>query len=304
MKERILIVDDEASVRQLLGKVLNQCGYDCTFASDAEEARECLKRQDVDLLLCDIVMPGESGLELMQHVSAAYPDTAIIMVTAIDDQKTAQDALEFGVYGYIIKPFDQNQILISVTNALRRRKLESKERSYREELERSVRERTAELLKINETLRSREAELHHQTLELKELNSALRVLLNKRDEEKAELEETVLSNMKKAIEPYVERLKKSGLNRKQMSYLSILESNLNDIVSPLIKALSSTYLNLTPTEIEVANLIRAGRRTKEIAEILNLSKNTILSHRYKIRSKLGLKRKKLNLQSYLQTLSK
>ena len=304
MKERILIVDDEASVRQLLGKVLDQCGYDCAQASDAAEARECLNQQDVDLLLCDIVMPGESGLELMQHVSAAYPDTAIIMVTAIDDQKTAQDALEFGVYGYIIKPFDQNQILISVTNALRRRKLESKERSYREELERSVRERTAELLKINETLRSREAELHHQTLELKELNSALRVLLNKRDEEKAELEETVLSNMKKAIEPYVERLKKSGLNRKQMSYLSILESNLNDIVSPLIKALSSTYLNLTPTEIEVANLIRAGRRTKEIAEILNLSKNTILSHRYKIRSKLGLKRKKLNLQSYLQTLSK
>ena len=304
MRERILIVDDEASVRQLLGKVLNQCGYDCTLASDAQEARKCLKRQDVDLLLCDIVMPGESGLELMQHVSAAYPDTAIIMVTAIDDQKTAQDALEFGVYGYIIKPFDQNQILISVTNALRRRKLESKERSYREELERAVRERTAELLTINETLRLREAELHNQTIELKELNSALRVLLKKRDEEKAELEETVLSNVKKTIEPYVERLKKSGLNRNQVSYLSILESNLKNIVTPLIKALSSTYLALTPAEIEVASLIRAGRRTKEIAEILNLSKNTILSHRYKIRSKLGLKRKKLNLQSYLQTLSK
>ena len=304
MRDRILIVDDETSVRQLLGKVLNQCGYDCALASDAEEARDCLKRQDVDLLLCDIVMPGESGLELMQYVSVAYPDTAIIMVTAIDDEKTANDALGFGVYGYIIKPFHQNQILVGVANALRRRKLESKERSYREKLEEAVGERTAELRGINKTLRLRESELHHQTIELKELNSALKVLLKKRDEEKAELEETVLTNVKKTIEPYVQRLRISGLNRKQMSYLSILESNLNDIVSPLIKAMSSTYLNLTPTEIEVSNLIKAGRRTKEIAEILNLSKNTIISHRYKIRSKLGLKRKKLNLQSYLQTLSK
>ena len=93
-----------------------------------------------------------------------------------------------------------------------------------------------------------------QTNELKDVNSALRVLLRKRDEDKAELEESVLSNVKEVIEPYLERLKQSGLNSKQMNNLNILESNLNDIVSPLVRELSSKYLDFTPMQIQVANL--------------------------------------------------
>ena len=86
-------------------------------------------------------------------------------------------------------------------------------------------------------------------------------------------------------------------------FLEILESNLNDIVSPFLKKLSSQYLNLTPTEIQVANLIREGKSTKEIAEVLTISERAIEFHRNNIRDKLGLKKEKANLRSYLLSLS-
>ncbi|MFH1350018.1 MAG: response regulator [Pseudomonadota bacterium] len=299
---KILIVDDEESVRRLIKRLLERNGYACIPAPSAAEARVCLRDQDFDLLLCDIMMPGESGIDFIRHVRAEYPDTAIIMVTAIEDPQTAKTALEIGIYGYIIKPFDENQILISVANALRRRELEMKERSHRKDLEKAVRQRTAELLKTNEQLRNRKAELQTRTEELKEVNSALRVLLKRREEDKAELEEKVLSNMRIVACPYLEKLKQSGLNDKQMTYLNLLESNINDIVSPMVRELSSSYLDLTPTEIQTANLIKQGKTTKEISAILNLSENTIMSHRYKIRSKLGLLKKKMNLQTFLQSL--
>ena len=302
-KPQILIVDDEESIRNVVRRLLERNGFTCTLAADAAEARACMRDQRFDLLLTDIMMPGESGIDLIRYISEEYPDTAIVMVTVMADQDIAKAALEIGVYGYILKPFDENQILIILANALRRRELEIRERSYRKDLERAVRERTAELSEANEQLRNREAELQVQTKELEEVNSALRVLLKTREEDRIELEEKVLSNVKKLVGPYLERLKLSKLDTRQMTDLNILESNLNDIVSPLVRALSSKYLDLTPTEIRVAHLIKEGKRTKEIAEIFYLSENTILSHRFKIRTKLGLKNKKTNLRSYLQSLS-
>ena len=300
---RILVVDDEEQVRLLLEEILERKSYGCTLAVNAAQARERLQEQNFELVISDIKMPGESGLEFIRYVLAQYPDTATVIVTVMGELSNAEEALEMGVYGYIIKPFESNQILISVGNALRRRELERAERYHLNELEKAVQERTAELVNINEQLRAREAELHRQAEELKEVNSALRVLLKARDEDKAELEQRVLSNIKKGVEPYLERLKQSGLTNAQMTYLGILESNLKDIVAPFARELSSKYLGLTPTEIQVALLIKQGKRTKEIASLLYLSQNTILTHRYKIRTKLGLKNKKTNLRSYLQRLT-
>lgn len=298
----ILVVDDEASVRSLLRRILENNGYHCIMAADVGEARTCMKEKDFDLILSDINMPGESGLDLIRDIKDKYPDVAVVVVSVIDDQNTAKVALEMGIYGYIIKPFDENQILISVANALRRQALEKREKSYRRDLEQAVLERTAELIRKNEQLQAREAELRHQTEELNEVNSALKVLLKRREQDKAVLEEKVLSNIKSMVGPYLEKLKQSRLNDQQMTCLNILESSLNDIVSSFTRELSSKYLALSPTEIQVANLIKEGKQTKEIADMLNLSTNTIISHRYKIRSKLGLKNKKVNLRAYLQSL--
>ncbi len=153
-----------------------------------------------------------------------------------------------------------------------------------------------------EALREREAELLEKSGHLEEVNAALKVLLKRREEDKEELGENVVSNVRGLVFPYLEKLKKSRLDPRQTTLVDILESNVKEIVSPFVTKLSSKFLNLTPAEIKIAGLVRDGRTTKEIAALLRLSENTIVFHRYNIRRKLGLKRKKANLRSYLQSL--
>ncbi|MDL1963230.1 MAG: response regulator, partial [Deltaproteobacteria bacterium] len=141
----ILVVDDEESIRNLLGRMLLMGGYECTLAADAAEARKCIKDRKFELILCDITMPGESGIDFIRYVAAEYPDTATMMVTAVDDPEIAETALEVGIYGYMIKPFNANEIIINIRNSLRRRELEIAGRTYRKNLEQKVEERTAEL---------------------------------------------------------------------------------------------------------------------------------------------------------------
>ncbi len=153
--------------------------------------------------------------------------------------------------------------------------------------------------RAEKALRAREAELKIKTTSLEEVNTALRVLLKRRDEDKTELNEKVLFNVKELVIPYLEKLKKSPLNFKQTAYLNILESNLNDIISPFSRTLSAKYLGFTHTEILVANLIKEGKTSKEIAEMMHLSTRTIEFHRENIRKKLDIKNKKINLRSHL-----
>ncbi|UCG20460.1 MAG: PAS domain S-box protein [Deltaproteobacteria bacterium] len=156
--------------------------------------------------------------------------------------------------------------------------------------------------KAQEALRKREAELAEQSRHLEEVNAALKVLLKRREEDKNDLEEKVLANVKELVLPYVEKLKNSRLRSDQMTLVGILESNMQEISSPFVTKLSSRFLGLTPAEIQVASLIKDGKTSKEIATLLHTSENTIRSHRFHIRSKLDLKNKKVNLRSYLRSL--
>ncbi|MEW5900923.1 MAG: HD domain-containing phosphohydrolase [Acidobacteriota bacterium] len=140
-----LIVEDEEPIARLLKQILERTGCQCTCASSAAEARQHLKKGNYELVLSDIVMPGESGLDLMRFVLSAYPETAAVMVTGQDDPQVAELAIEIGVYDYIVKPFGRNEVLISVANALRRRRLEIDSRKHRERLEQIITQRTAEL---------------------------------------------------------------------------------------------------------------------------------------------------------------
>jgi PAS domain S-box-containing protein len=147
-----------------------------------------------------------------------------------------------------------------------------------------------------------ETKLGTRATDLGELNIALKVLLKRRELDKTKLEEKVLINVNTMIMPYLEKLKMDRLNDIQRTYLDILEYNLNDIISPFASRLSFSYLKLTQKEIEVANLIKYGKTTKEIADFLNLSSRTIESHRKNIRKKLGIQNDKSNLRSYLSSL--
>ncbi len=118
---KALIVDDEPHIRQLLARYLKPEGFDCMTAGSGEEALGLLNKEDFDLLISDVMMPGMSGVDLLNVVKKYHPGTAVILVTAVDDAETGVMALEMGAYGYIIKPFTKNQILIDVAAALRRK---------------------------------------------------------------------------------------------------------------------------------------------------------------------------------------
>ncbi|MEN6321018.1 MAG: PAS domain S-box protein [Syntrophaceae bacterium] len=153
---------------------------------------------------------------------------------------------------------------------------------------------------ITERKQAEEALIKY-TSELEDANAALKVLLEQRQKDKYELEEMVLQNVKKNVMPYLEKLKRNRLASEEMIYISIIESNIEKITSTFSHRLSSTYQDLTPREIQIANLIWGGMTTKDIANILNLSTRSIENSRYNIRSKLGLKNKKTNLHVYLST---
>ncbi len=148
-------------------------------------------------------------------------------------------------------------------------------------------------------VKQRTRELENKTKSLEEVNTALRVLLKKREEDKTILEERMLLNVRELIIPYIERMREARLNDRQQGCLEIMESTLNDIVSPFLHRLSLEFLNLTPSEIQVANLVKFGKTTKEIAQILNLSGKTIEFYRKSIRKKIGITNKSINLRSFL-----
>jgi DNA-binding CsgD family transcriptional regulator len=141
-----------------------------------------------------------------------------------------------------------------------------------------------------------------KSLHLQDANAALKVLLKQREADKIELEEKVTMNMYELVLPYLEKTKLDGLTKRQKAYLDIVESNLNDIVSPLAHSLSGKMIRLSPTEIQVANLIRQGKTTKEIAAIMGLATSTIDFHRNNIRKKIGIKNRKTNLHTYLNAM--
>ena len=153
-----------------------------------------------------------------------------------------------------------------------------------------------------QTLRTREEELRVKSLNLEEVNTALKVLLRKREEDRRDLEDTIINNLQDTVKPYLEKAKKRNKNKRLAEILAALESNLDTITSPFAYKLSSKFINLTSTEIEVANLVKQGMSTKEIADLLSVSYKTVEVHRLNIRKKIGLTNKRANLRAHLLSI--
>ena len=164
-------------------------------------------------------------------------------------------------------------------------------------------EEITELKLTEEALRKSREALEEQKQSLEEANIALKVLLKQREDDKLELEKKVLSNVKELVLPYVEKLKNSRLRPKDKTLAEIIETHLNDIISPLLQKLSHARILLTPQEMQVASLVKDGRTSKEIADILNVSEATVNFHRKNLRDKFGIKGKQANLRSYLLSIS-
>jgi len=155
---------------------------------------------------------------------------------------------------------------------------------------------------LEQRVEERTRELKIKTKSLEELNAAMEVLLKKRAKDKTAVEDNVMTNVKELIQPYFKKIKKTKLDDQQKVLISILESNLNEIISPFTRKLSLKHLSLTPKEIKIVNLIKHGYTTKKIAQIMNISPRTVDTHRKNIRKKIGLSEKRANLRSHLLSI--
>ena len=141
----ILVVEDDPSFGPMIMRMLDLGGYEATLAPSAERAQALLGEHPFALVICDLTLPGISGLELLEQLSGKAPDLAFVVATGVSDPQVGTIATERGAYGYLIKPFDRAQLLITIANALHRRDLELRSREHGELLKRTVELRTREL---------------------------------------------------------------------------------------------------------------------------------------------------------------
>ena len=333
---RILYMEDDKGLARLLQRKMRREGYDVDMIYDGLKGLAILAKQAYDVLLVDHKMPGLNGLEVIRRLAAGGMLPPTVMVTGAGDETIAVEALKLGAGDYIVKDTAGGYLdlmpLVVEKILNRKRLVDAKEKAEREmrqayeKLERLVFKRTEELLQANNALKQeirerrraemllqeahddleglveeRTAELKVKSTNLEELNMALNVLLKKREDDRQDLEDNFMHNVKNLILPYVDKLKSTEISDRHKIYIEILESNIHQITSPLARKLSSRYFNLTPTEIRVASLIKRDNTTKEIAETFHVSAGAIIYHRHNIRKKLGLNHKKINLRTYLHS---
>ncbi|MEK6560369.1 MAG: HD domain-containing phosphohydrolase, partial [Nitrospirota bacterium] len=141
----ILVVDDEPIIRDILVRKLTSSGYRPVAVENAFEALDKMREKTFPVILSDIMMPGIDGIELLKKVRSGYPDTAVVMITAVSNANAAIEALKEGASDYLIKPFNLEEIVMSIANALEKRRLILENRGYQEHLEELVRVQTAEI---------------------------------------------------------------------------------------------------------------------------------------------------------------
>jgi PAS domain S-box-containing protein len=177
----------------------------------------------------------------------------------------------------------------------RLRQMEAELRQAEADLEKLMAERTREFDELNKQLDEKSRFLDESTI-------ALKVLLRRRDEDQAELEECILVNVQEMVMPYIEKLSRASLSPREKLMVDIIKKNLSDVISPLMRGIPALLPNMTPTESRIIKLIQNDLGTKQIADILHISSSTVNFHRENIRKKLGLTHKNLTIKSYLLSL--
>jgi len=142
---RVLVVDDEESVRNLLQRMLEGAGYDVITAADGQEALDKVPQLKIELVLLDIKMPGMSGMEVLKWLTVNRPDTCVIMATAVDDAQTAVEAMKLGAYDYITKPFNRDDLLLTIQRASEKRDLLLEKERHLLDLEKRVAQQAEQL---------------------------------------------------------------------------------------------------------------------------------------------------------------
>ena len=247
-----------------------------------EDGLAALKNGNIDIILLDLALPDSQGMDGLKVLQQKFSSLPIIVLTGLSDEHAGIIAVHEGAQDYLIKDqINSNFLIKAIRYAMERKHNEVMLKKFNDELQMKVEERTREL---------------------EDVNTALKVLLKQRENDKKELEEKIIANMQEVIMPCLEHLKKSRLDTKYRAYLDLLESNLIEITSPFMQSLTAKYYNLTYAEVQVVNFIKEGKSSKAIAELLDISIGTVDFHRNNIRKKLGLTNTKIGLRTHLLSL--
>ena len=262
----ILIVDDEPSIISYMNRILSGAGYKCISANDGQTALSLLEEESIDLLISDMRMAEMSGLELGEKVNSMNTDIQIAFVTGHKDYETASQAINLQPISYLQKPFSPDDLLGVA------------ERAFKKRQQKLVQQQT-----------------------LQEKNIALREILNQIEAEKMEIVRQIQANIDRVLSPILAKLERKA-SPSEREHINQLKMGLQEITSPFVSHLEKRYAELTPREIEICNMIKNGLASKEIADSLDISVETIRNHRKNIRKKLGITDQGINLAALLNTI--
>ncbi len=284
MGKSIFLVEDEALLREVLTVALEEAGFIVESSDNAEDCIFQLGQKSYDLILTDIVLPGMSGLELLAFVKEKIPFMPVMIMTGLNNLTSAIEALRLGAADYLCKPCKNDELQHRIQRCLEISDLKNR-------------------LNREETFEKRAVECSR---ELDEVRAALKVVLKRSDQLKDEIEQNIVSTIHALIFPLLSNLELSLAKRQPeiVGNLQIIKQTLSEITAPFARSITSLDYSLTPREVQIANYIRMGKTSKEIAQLTKITYATVESHRDTIRKKLGIKNRKVSLASFLTGLNR
>lgn len=273
----VLAADGDVDNLQVISRCLQADGCRVSLALDGKNALEKAHHERPDLILMETKIPEMDGYETCRRLKAdqSLQKIPIVFMTASAGLDEKVKAFELGAVDFIAKPVQAKEVLARVRTHLR----------------------------LQELIAHLEERVRRQTENSAGVNQALKAMLDQREMEKRSIEQTMVANLKRYVFPYLDELERLKIGSDATSFVRVIRANIEQLIAPVSKHLSGAYLDLTPTEIKVADLIRQNKRTKFIAARLNTSPSTVEKHRNKIRKKLNILHKKVNLTTYLNSLS-
>lgn len=287
----VLYVEDDNELREELASYLGRLVGRLFTGHNGAVGLELFREQHPQMVITDILMPVMQGLEMAAEIRKYDEDVPIVVITAFEQIDYLIRSIEIGVDKYVTKPIVIGRLRAALLSCAHRLRAEEQLLLHRQR-------QTERLLQAQEEL---SLEVEHRTVDLMEANIALKVLLTNMEAAQGKFEEKMATSIFELVAPYLNKLKRSGLNTRQQEYLAILTANLEEIAAVGAQTGGSMARLFTPTEVKIANLIKQGKSTKEIADILNLSPRTIDKNRQNIRKKIGITNKSTNLSSLLST---